>query len=169
MSFHLQPIGVPDLQSIATSRAPTDAALPVAEGALPPPHIASRSLEQLAQGKPAYWCSTFFIVRTADRQVVGACGYKDAPAAGRVEIGYGVAPSCQRQGAATAAVGELLRLAFAIDAVHEVLAQVNPANLASTRVVRKFGFDQGNLVVDDDGELLVQWLARRPGTGLVEP
>jgi RimJ/RimL family protein N-acetyltransferase len=161
MTFHIQPIGVADLESIAASRLPNDTALPVADGALPPPHIASRSLEQLAQGKPAYWCSTFYIVRDLDRQVVGACGYKDAPAAGRVEIGYGVAPSCQRQGAASAAVREMLRLAFEIETVHEVLAQVNPANVASTRVVRKFGFDQGTVIVDDDGELLVQWWARR--------
>jgi RimJ/RimL family protein N-acetyltransferase len=126
--------------------------------ALMPPHVAARSLRQISEGQSATWCLGFLIVRQADQYIVGACGFKHEPAQGRVEIGYGVAPVCQRQGAATAAVRQLLALAHA-GGVAEVLAEVSPENAASTAVVRKLGFARRGTRVDDDGETVVQWLA----------
>lgn len=99
-------------------------------------------------------------MRRADGAVVGGCGFKDAPHDGRVEIGYAVAPSCRQQGIATAAVRELVRLAFASGEVHEVLAQINPQNAASARVAHKLAFDACGTVIDNDDEPLVQWLLR---------
>jgi [ribosomal protein S5]-alanine N-acetyltransferase len=80
-----------------------------------------------------------------------------APArAGRVEIGYGVAPTCRGQGHATAAVQALLS-----DLHHRGLAVVTAesaaSNPASGRVLTKSGFLQvGNRTDPEDG-LLLMW------------
>lgn len=162
MTVTLQPLTVAELHILADSGTPESVASRAAEGALPPPFVAARSLAQLAEGKPLAWCSTFFIVRNADRRIVGGCGFKDAPNGGRVEIGYGVSPDCRNQGIATAAVSELLRLAFASDEVEEVLAQVALTNVASIRVVQKLGFSDHGMKVDKNDELVVQWTLRKP-------
>lgn len=163
MGITLQSISIADLHVLAESGLPDSTAGRTEEGALPPPHVAKRSLGQLREGKDEFWCCTFYIVRDADRFVVGSCGFKDAPSDGRVEIGYGVSPACRNQGVATHAVRDLLRLAFATDAVTEVLAQVNPTNTSSTRVVEKIGFVKTGTKADEEGELLVQWVIRKPG------
>ena len=81
---------------------------------------------------------------------------------GRIEIGYGVAPECQGQGIATVAVQALLAMAFSSIQVDEVLAQINPANIASIRVAEKLNFSRGDTQLEEDDELLDQWLAKKP-------
>jgi RimJ/RimL family protein N-acetyltransferase len=119
--------------------------------------VATRSLAQIADGGSIDWCSTYVIERDHDRRVVGACGFKGEPEAGRVEIGYGVAAACRSVGVAGEAVAMLLAIALRQGA-REVLAEVNPANLASTRVVRRAGFAEGGTRVDQEGETVVQWV-----------
>jgi [ribosomal protein S5]-alanine N-acetyltransferase len=101
----------------------------------------------------------FLIVRSHDQLVVGSCCFKDAPQNGRVEIGYGISQTFRRQGAATCAVNELLQLARTGGA-KEVLAEVSPDNLESTGLVSKLPFVQSGNRVDEDNEIVVQWVAR---------
>ena len=157
--FVLRLLSLPDLQDLAAARVPAAWAEGVDAAALPPPFVAARSLRQLADGKPAAWCLGFLVLRAVDQHIVGACGFKNTPHDGRVEIGYGVAPDHRGQGAASAAVRQLLALAFAGGA-GEVLAEVNPDNIASTRLVQRLGFVAHGTRVDEDGETLRQWLAR---------
>ena len=103
MPFFLLQLSLEQIADIALFRIPTGIISIIEEDALPTQFIASRSLAQLADGKPDYWCCTFLIWRIADNRVVGACGFKNQPTAGRVEIGYGVSPICRKQGAATEA------------------------------------------------------------------
>ena len=51
MSFTLQPISRADLQVLADAGVPDGVAGRTADGALPPPFVAKRSLGQLAQGQ----------------------------------------------------------------------------------------------------------------------
>lgn len=104
---------------------------------------------------------TYTMHRRADQALVGSCGFKDAPRQGRVEIGYGVAPDCRNQGVATAAVAALLDLAFSSGDVHQVLAQIDPDNRSSTRVVEKLGFRAEGTRTAEHDEVLVQWVATR--------
>jgi len=157
---HLVPVPVDDLPLLVQGRTPRALRARTLDEALPPPFVADRSLTQLRGGKPAAWCAPFYMVRTADGAVVGSCGFKDVPRAGRIEIGYGVSPLARRQGAARAAVAALLRIAQASDEVAEVLAQVLPDNLASTRVVQGLGFLAHGRQLDHSGEMLVQWVYR---------
>ena len=164
MSFTLQPISRADLQVLADAGVPDGVAGRTADGALPPPFVAKRSLAQLAQGQEERWCHGFYIVRDTDGCVVGGCGFKGDPMCGQVEIGYAVSPACRNQGAATQGVRELIQRAFATGAVSEILAQVNPANASSTRIVQKLGFARGEVEAGEGGELLVQWVLRKPPT-----
>ena len=163
MSLVLRPFTEAELTVMAAGGLPSLDGLSVLHEALPPGFIAARSLAQLKEGKPMFWCSTFAMVRPADRAVVGGCGFKDAPLAGCVEIGYGVSPQARGQGFATAAVRQLLDLAFAAEEIQTVLAHVNASNLASTRVVTRAGFIAGEQRQDRDGEWLVQWRCGRNG------
>ncbi len=127
--------------------------------AMPPAFVASRALQLAAVGHPLPWATTFLIVNDEDARIVGGCGFKTAPTDGRVEIGYGVAPSAQGRGAASQALQQLVHSAFKAGAT-EVLAEVAPSNHASTRVVQKAGFVDVGSRVDHENELVVQWIKR---------
>lgn len=162
MTISLYSLSPAELRALAAGAVPVALPGTLADGALPPAFVAKRSLQQLEAGADPHWCSTFLIVRQPDSAIVGACGFKNEPANGCVEIGYGVAPSWRKQGIATAAVSALLRTAFASSEVDRVLAQVNPENVASTRVVHALGFEASGTVIDDEGEPLTQWFMRQP-------
>lgn len=154
----LIPIDVDNLRRLA-DREPVDFGdIQVAAGALPPHHVAKRSLSHLQAGIPSLWCTPFLIVTRSRDAVLGGCTFKTAPMQGRVEIGYGVAPSHRGRGVATAAVAELLRIASASGIVRQVVAHVLPRNLASSRVVSRLGFEQETALVDADGEEVVPWV-----------
>jgi [ribosomal protein S5]-alanine N-acetyltransferase len=159
MPFSLLRLEASQLREIAQSRVPQEFALRTEEHALPPAFVATRALEMLDVGQPALWASTYLIVRTPDERIVGGCGFKTVPKDGRVEIGYGVAPACRNQGAASAAVRLLVQAAFDGGA-GEVLAEVSPENLASTAVVRRAGFVRAGSRHDAEGDYVVQWVRR---------
>jgi RimJ/RimL family protein N-acetyltransferase len=163
MPFSLLQLSREELLECADSRLPAALASRVEVGALPPSFVAARALKLIAEGKSEFWCNTFLIVRHRDQRIIGGCGFKNAPKDGRVEIGYGVSPDSRGQGAATAAVGLLLQLAFG-SGVREVLAEVTPDNLASAKVVRKLGFVSTGTRVDEEGQVVVQWVAKNGGS-----
>ena len=87
MPVFLKPLSVADLQQIAIGRAPQEITMTIADGALPPPFVAKRAATLIEQGKSAFWCSTFYIVRRSDNLIIGGCGFKNEPENGVVEIG----------------------------------------------------------------------------------
>ncbi len=161
MTVTLLPITAYELAELVAGSTPASAQRNAGPDALPPPIVVARALDQLSSGKSHHWCSNFYIVRSHDQTVVGTCGFKDVPHKGVVEIGYSVAASCRGEGLATAAVSALLAYAFASDEVQQVLAQVNPGNVASSKVVAKLGFARVGNIAADDGEVLSQWVATR--------
>jgi RimJ/RimL family protein N-acetyltransferase len=158
MLLRLAPIPIAHLNVIAQSQTPTALLLRSLEESMPPRFVVERSLNHIGIGKPESWCAPFYMVRTQDEVIVGSCGFKDVPKNGKIEIGYGVSPSVRNQGFATAAVAELLRIALSTDEVLQVLAQVNPNNVASTKVVRRLGFVPNGRQIDHEGKMLVQWI-----------
>ncbi|WP_168209699.1 GNAT family N-acetyltransferase [Chromobacterium paludis] len=126
------------------------------EGALPPPEVARRAWRLLSEGREERWCLPY-AMRDADGVIVGACGFKGEPCLGLVEIGYAVAPERRGAGIATVAVRLLLERALAGGA-RQVLAQINPDNAPSSRLAARLGFMRGEVLVDDEGEPLAQWL-----------
>jgi RimJ/RimL family protein N-acetyltransferase len=73
--------------------------------------------------------------------LVGSIGFKGSPDdKGRVEIGYSILHRWQNQGIATEAIQILSDWAFTQKGVTQVIAQVEPANLPSIRVLEKSGY-----------------------------
>jgi [ribosomal protein S5]-alanine N-acetyltransferase len=150
-----------DLQRLARGEPPYWAGGPVLPEAAAPPFVAERALQQAAQGVSRRWCSLFHVVRRHDRALVGGCGFKQAPQDGWVEVGYGIAPACRRQGFARQALQALLHKAFEAAEVQGVWAAINPDNGPSIRVVQALGFRPEGRFVDASGETLVRWLHPR--------
>lgn len=158
----LVPIDLRHLHRLAASQRADFDFTTVAEAALPPAHVAAQALAGLQAGTPACWCVPYLIVARSRDAVLGGCRFKSAPVDGRVEIGYGVAPSERGCGIGSAAVAELLRLATASGAVRQVVAHILPDNAASSRVVARLGFIAGSTLVDPDGEVVVPWIRPIP-------
>jgi RimJ/RimL family protein N-acetyltransferase len=93
--------------------------------------------EQGDQGRFGY----YRISRLADGLAVGGVGFKGGPQDGRVEIGYGLAPSARGQGYAAEAVTALLTVA-AEHGVSKVVADTTRDNVASQRTLIRAGFHQ---------------------------
>jgi RimJ/RimL family protein N-acetyltransferase len=94
----------------------------------------------------------------ADGTVVGLCGYKAAPLAGTVEIGYGVAEAFRRQGFATSSLALLLERASGDPAVSLVIAHTVPDNHASRRVLERNRFVMTGAVQDPEDGLVLRWI-----------
>lgn len=157
MPFSLLQLSYAELQDLADSRVPERLRSRLEPGALAPAFVAARSLELRANGHPEPWSTSFLIVRNEDDRIVGSCGFKTAPANGRVEVGYGVCEAARGQGAATKAVALLVAKAFSAGA-KSVLAEVVPENHASAKVVQKNGFILTGAQNDKNGEYVVQWV-----------
>ncbi|MDA0814484.1 MAG: GNAT family N-acetyltransferase [Verrucomicrobia bacterium] len=71
---------------------------------------------------------------------VGVCGFKGQPVDSRVEIAYGTAPGHEGKGVATAMAAELVRITRAESENLAVVAQTLPQENASTRILKKLGF-----------------------------
>jgi len=102
------------------------------------------------------------VMVTAERVVVGNCGFHDRPdASGMAEIGYSVDPACRRQGYAEEAARGLIDFAFMNPSVSRVRASVSPLNEPSLALVRKVGFVRVGTQIDEiDGEETVFEIAR---------
>lgn len=74
----------------------------------------------------------------AGETVIGAIGFKGGPVDGSVEIGYGIAESARGHGYVTDAVMALLQLVSGHDVT--VVAETEPGNAASERVLQRCGF-----------------------------
>lgn len=160
MRVGLEALSREHLKTLAQGDTPADLAARALPGALPPAKVASRALERLDAGGTEPWCEVFAIAVAASGVIAGGCGFKGNPVDGRAGIFYGVAPAQRGQGIATAAVNLLVARAFALGA-RSVLAEILPGNLASERTVQACGFVCLGRRVAQDGEVVVQWLARQ--------
>jgi RimJ/RimL family protein N-acetyltransferase len=114
---------------------------------------ATSDLYESAGYVPPWIC--YFAV--ASDKVVGTCGFKSAPAEGRVEIAYFTFPGYEGKGIATQMARQLVSMARAADSEVIVAAQTLPARNASHRVLEKAGFTcVGALEHPEDGAVL-EW------------
>jgi RimJ/RimL family protein N-acetyltransferase len=98
------------------------------------------------------WFTYWLVVIAAGQNAAGLAGFKGAPDdVGQVEIGYGIEPTCRRQGYATEAVGALMDWALAFPSCQAVIAHTLETNEASMAVLQNVGFRQ---IGADNDELL---------------
>lgn len=104
-----------------------------------------RATEQRGEQRPFGY---YQVARSSDRVAIGGVGFKGAPRDGRVEVGYGLAPSARGHGYAAEALAALLTVA-ADQGVTTVIADTTEDNVASQRTLARTGF----VLVGVDGEL----------------
>jgi RimJ/RimL family protein N-acetyltransferase len=101
----------------------------------------------------------WLLLLRSENVVVGDLGWKGTPSSdGEVEIGYGLAAAYRGQGLATHAVGALVDWLRAQPTVLRVVAQTDPNNIASQRVLERLGF----LVTGEDRDGVWYALDVRP-------
>jgi [ribosomal protein S5]-alanine N-acetyltransferase len=88
------------------------------------------------------------VVERSSGLVVGGIGFSGPPENGVAEIGYGIVPSHQGRGYATEAVMALVTAAWRREGVRAIIAETEPGNVASQRVLEKASF-----VLDDDSRV----------------
>ena len=129
-------------------------------------------LDDLAVNPAAQpWLLRAIVLREPEPRMIGHVGFHDPPGPERkVEVGYSVWPEHRRQGYAQEAVEALFNWASREHGIRRFVASVGPWNAPSLGLVRKLGFVQTGVQIDElDGEELVFELDRRPGPGLVQP
>lgn len=164
-----------DLVSMSPAflQASLDRQLDVAErllgAALPPDWPGDRErtvrwrLDDLTLNPAAQpWLLRAIVLREPVRQLIGHIGFHDPPGQARkVEVGYSVRPEYQRRGFALEAVEALFAWASAEHGITRFVASVGPWNEPSLGLVKKLGFVQTGVQIDDeDGEELVFELDR---------
>jgi [ribosomal protein S5]-alanine N-acetyltransferase len=89
---------------------------------------------------PLYY--TFWtIISKQENIMVADCCFKGEPnEKGEIEIGYGTYPAFEGKGFMTEAVGEMGRWAFEQPHVQSVIAQTDPSNIASQKILEKNNF-----------------------------
>lgn len=81
-------------------------------------------------------------MRDGDR-FAGSIGFwRMKPENFRAEVGYMLLPQFWRQGIATEALQRVLEFAFNQMQAHTIEADLNPDNIASAALLKKFGFEQ---------------------------
>ena len=92
------------------------------------------------------------IVHKASNTLVADLCFKGPPDEnGEIEIGYGTYDSFKNRGIMTEAVKAIVAWAFSQNGVTAVVAETDPLNLASHRVLEKNGFQMGFLVDNNIG------------------
>lgn len=99
-------------------------------------HI-QRVLENQAKSEAIMWV----ITRKGDDSLIGNVGFwRMDQEHFRAEIGYMLMPDHQGQGIMNEAITAALDYAFRIIRLHSIEANVNPLNVASSRVLERLGF-----------------------------
>lgn len=97
----------------------------------------------------------YLFIHAKDKKLIGMGGYKGAAnKAGKIEIGYAIAPAYRNRGLATEAARGLIEYAFSHPHIKTVdahtLAETNP----STKVLEKVGMEKLETLIDlKDGEI----------------
>jgi len=126
--------------------------------------VSPKWLKQLRAARAADpWTFGFAVLMPSVGEVIGAAGFKGPPDAdGMVEVAYGIVPTWQGKGCATAALNKLMAFASGNDRVHGLRAHTLPENNASTRVLMKNGFTKLGEVIDPEDGRVWRWERTRP-------
>ncbi len=93
---------------------------------------------------PLGWQSWYWLKKEASPEkptLIGGGGFLEEPdATGTVEIGYSVLPQYRRLGYAAEGTRGLITWAMAHDEVKRIVAETEPGNAGSMRVLAKLGF-----------------------------
>jgi len=92
-----------------------------------------------------------------DGVIVGVCGFKSPPQAGRVEIAYATVPEFQGQGIATELARQMICIAQESEPGIIVTAQTLPEVNASTSILTKLGFRNLGIIQHPEDGPVYDW------------
>jgi len=145
--------GDSDVEALLGARLPEGWPTPELRGLLP------LYAAQVEADPSALGWGVWLMVHRGDGTVIGDLGFKGKPdGGGRVEIGYRVVPAYRRRGYATEATRALVDWALAQEGVARILAECDPDNVGSIRVLEKLGMRR----LEGGGGLL-RWELRAGG------
>jgi len=155
--WRLVELDPPAFAALAVGEAPAGLALP--PSSLGPPEVLAMLARIAAEVAAVFEPGAWMIVD--GKIIAGLLSQTAAPRDGVLTIGYGVAPSEQSRGAATAAVAALCAWASGDERVTAIFAETATGNPASQRVLAANGFAvTGRRIDAEDGELLCwRWSA----------
>ena len=123
------------------------------------PEVSESFLARLRDSPSAdLWRDGFGVIHVAENRLIGLCSFNGPPdAEGTVEISYAIAPAYTARGYATEAARLLIRHATANGGVCAVRAHTLPEENASTRVLKKCGFQRRGAVNHPEDGLVWLW------------
>ena len=92
-----------------------------------------------------------------NNEIIGVAGFKGKPKNGKVEISYGTFKNYQQQGIGTELCHQLVLLSLQKDKKVKITARTLPENNASTRILKKNGFEFSGPVWDEDDGNVWEW------------
>ncbi|WHO72394.1 GNAT family N-acetyltransferase [Rhizobium sp. BT03] len=143
-----------DFATLLKGFAPQNLRL-VPDSAIAPPEVLEMLARIAAEVGAAFAPSAWMMVE--EDEIVGLCSIIRAPENGAIHIGYGVAPSRERRGYVTRAIGELLEWARKDPRVALVSADTGVENIASQRVLERNGFIRTGERIDPEDGLVICW------------
>lgn len=104
--------------------------------------IVKEQADKTAKEEENYLYHTFwFLIEKNSRTVVGSADFKNMPDEnGRVEIGYGLGKAFEGNGYMTEAVKAMCNWALVQKGIFRVVAETEPDNIASQKVLERCGF-----------------------------
>ena len=120
--------------------------------------------QNLFESYPAYYYRVgyyppwigYFVMRDGD--VVGVAGFVGKPINGRVEIAYGTCKDFEGQGIASFSCLQLISIAKSTEPKLIITAKTSPEENASTRILKRNGFEYSGIVQDDDIGDAWEWM-----------
>jgi RimJ/RimL family protein N-acetyltransferase len=134
-------------------------------GAMPLPEAARSAVEATVQlYSRVGWIRPWIgYLAFEDHECVGTCAFTSAPRDGAVEIAYFTFPGREGRGVATRMAERLVSIAGKSAPQVSVTAHTLPQENASTRILRRIGFElMGPADHPEDGPI---WVWRRKGAG----
>jgi RimJ/RimL family protein N-acetyltransferase len=141
-----------DFAALLNGAAPAHTRL-VSDSAIARPEVLEMLARIAAEIGAGFIPSAWMIVE--ENEIVGLCSLIRAPENGEIHIGYGIAPSRERRGYVTRAIGEVLEWARKDPRVTRISADTGAENIASQRVLERNGFIRiGERIDPEDGQVI---------------
>lgn len=98
-----------------------------------------------------------YFATSDNNEIIGVAGFKGKPKNGKVEISYGIFKNYQQQGIGTVLCHQLVLLSLQKYKKVKITARTLPENNASTRILKKNGFEFSGPVWDEDDGNVWEW------------
>lgn len=98
-----------------------------------------------------------YFASSDNNEIIGVAGFKGKPKNGKVEISYGTFNNYQQQGIGTELCHQLVLLSLQKGKKVKITARTLPENNASTRILKKNGFEFSGPVWDEDDGNVWEW------------